>query len=82
MATRRLIHIPKVADDQLYEFAIMRGEIVETYRAMKVKLQKTEFMGVEIPRGYEVWIPGGHLASIKNGFSMHPHVYIQGWKLS
>ena len=54
MATRRLIHIPKVADDQLYEFAIMRGEIVETYRAMKVKLQKTEFMGVEIPRGYEV----------------------------
>lgn len=80
--TATKIKIPKVDPDKSFRLYIQRGQIVETKKAMRVRLKKQVVEDVLIPEGFEVWIPEGIVECIVNPFSSTPKVAIPGWKLN
>lgn len=82
LKTAKIISIPKVDPDKVYDLRIQRTGIVETGKALRVRCVKQEVEGVTIPRGYEVWLPYECGEGIIKGFSSEPVVHVWGWKMN
>lgn len=76
------IRIPKVDPTKVYDIVIQRGQIVETEKAMRVRLQKQVIAGLTIPEGFEAWLPGEGVSLINGQSSSRPIVTIKGWKVN
>lgn len=74
------IRIPKVT--KATWLTIQRGQIVETKKAMKVRFQKQTIEGVTIPQGFEQWLPGECIETIRSQFSSSPSVLVEAWKVN
>ena len=61
------IKIPKV--EKQTKVYINRTGITETRKALKVVCKKQTIEGIEIPQGYEIWLPGLSIESVNNSFS-------------
>lgn len=78
----KAFRLPKLNPTEQYAVKIQRGQIVETKGAMRVRCCKQEIEGVQIPNGFEIWIPGANTACISRSFSLTPQILIPGWKLN
>jgi len=76
------IRIPKFNDNDLIDVYIQRTGMIETKGALLVRCVKQEIEGITIPRGYEIWIPGGCLLSVQRQYSSSPFVHVSGWKMN
>lgn len=76
------IKIPKVNPDYLIDVFVYRTGMIETKNALLVRCQKQTIEGVEIPAGYEIWLPGIGTSSVHNSFSSRPFVHVPGWKIN
>lgn len=78
----KTIHIPRVNPNTNFTVTILRSGIVETEKALKVRLAKQEIAGVTIPNGFEIWIPESSVLAIDAAHSNSPTVWVPGWKLN
>lgn len=74
----KTVKFPKLNHNDLYSIRIQRGGYEVTPKAIKVKCAKQEIEGVEIPRGFEIYIAGGF---IHHEFEASPVAEIYGWQL-
>mgnify|MGYP003618714600 FL=1 len=56
--------------------------MVETKNALRVICKKQIIEGLEIPQGYEIWIPNSNIQTVTNAFSSNPFVNIEPWKMN
>lgn len=61
---------------------IQRQGIVETKGAMKVLCKKQEIEGITIPSGFEIWLPGQNIESVKKSFSHIAEIDVPDWKMN
>lgn len=76
------IKIPKVNPDKLITVFVYRTGMIETKNALMVRCQKQTIEGINIPAGYEIWLPGQGTPCVYNSFSSRPFVHVPGWKVN
>lgn len=78
---QKTFKLPKLNEQHLYDVYVQRTGMIETKKALMVRCVKQTIEGVEIPNGFEMWIPQLGISSVHNGFSSRPFVHVPGWKL-
>jgi len=76
----RTFKVPYVDPSELFDLDIYRTGVIDTRKAMRVRLRKQVFNGIEIPDKTEVWCPGGCV--ITGEFSSRPKASIRGAQIN
>lgn len=74
------IKIPRIATKSVW-IEVQRQGMIETRKAVRVKCKKQIIEGIEIPSGFELWVPGS-IEDIRNGFSTICKISVDDWQIN